>query len=218
VLGYSTLEASFSLVPMAFVVMPLSRVSPRLAERVGFRVTGGLGLALMATGFAVLSTLGTDSTYWHFLAGLLPFGAGMALAGSPATTAIVASMPREKQGIASAVNDLSRELGGALGIAILGSILNGLYRSGVGDWTSGLSSADASTVKDSLTGAQEVGGAELVHHAEVAYVHGISVSLLAGAAILLSAALFVAVRAPGRIRAKAAARVDAPPTPDPDLA
>ena len=61
-------------------------------------------------------------------AGLVPFGAGMALAGAPATTAIVASLPAEKQGVASAVNDVSRELGGALGIAVLGSLFNGAYR------------------------------------------------------------------------------------------
>jgi EmrB/QacA subfamily drug resistance transporter len=201
VLGYSALEAACSLLPMAAFVLPLSRVAPRLAERLGFRVTGGIGLGLMATGFAVLSTLGTDSSYWHFLAGLLPFGAGMALAGSPATTAIVASMPREKQGVASAVNDLSRELGGALGIAVLGSILNGLYRSGVAGYTAALSAVDADKVKSSLTSAKEVGGADLVHHAESAYVHGVSVSLLAGAAILLSAVLFVGLRGPGRVRA-----------------
>jgi hypothetical protein len=123
-------------------------------------------------------------------------------------------MPREKQGVASAVNDLSRELGGALGIAVLGSILNGLYRSGVSEWTTGLSSSTADQVKDSLTSAKEVGGADLIHHAEVAYVHGITVSLLAGAAILVSAAVFIAVRGPGRARSTAEARVEAPVTPD----
>jgi Na+/melibiose symporter-like transporter len=217
VLGYSTLEASFSLLPMAAVVMPMSRVAPRLADRVGFRVTGAIGLSLMGTGFGVLSTLGTDSSYWHFLLGLLPFGAGMAFAGSPATAAIVSSMPREKQGVASAVNDLSRELGGALGIAILGSILNGLYRSGVEDSTAGLSADAADKVSDSLTAAQQIGGSELIQHAESAYVHGISVSLLAGAAMLVSAALFVAWRAPGRVRARKTAPVE-PQTPLPDAA
>src|SRR5256885_15101643 len=83
----------------------------------------------MATGFLVMSRLGVDSSVWAFWAGLLPFGAGMALAGAPATTAIVASLPREKQGVASAVNDVSRELGGALGIPGLRSLLDGAHRS-----------------------------------------------------------------------------------------
>ena len=80
---------------MALVVIPLSRVSPMIAGRFGVRVVGATGLSLMATGFTILSTLDAGSDYWQFLAGLLPFGAGMALAGAPATTAIVASLPRE---------------------------------------------------------------------------------------------------------------------------
>ena len=119
-------------------MIPLSRFAPKIAARVGVRVTGPLGLGLMAAGFIILSTLDGGSSYWHFLAGLLPFGAGMALAGSPATTAIVASLPREKQGVASAINDVSRELGGALGIAVLGSVLNSAYRSSVAEQTSAL--------------------------------------------------------------------------------
>ena len=135
VMGFSPLEASFALVPMAIVVIPLSRIAPAIAAHVGVRVTGAAGLSLMATGFLVLSQLEPSSSYWAFLAGLLPFGAGMALSGAPATTAIVASLPREKQGVASAVNDVSRELGGALGIAVLGSVMNSAYRSGVADST-----------------------------------------------------------------------------------
>ena len=136
VLGYSPLEAALALLPMAAVVIPLSRIAPKIAGRVGVRVTGPIGLGLMATGLVILSSLDGGSSYWHFLVGVIPFGAGMALAGAPATTAIVASLPREKQGVASAINDVSRELGGALGIAILGSVLNSAYRSSVADQTS----------------------------------------------------------------------------------
>ncbi len=135
VMGYSPLQAAGALVPMALVVIPLSRKAPAIAARLGVRVTGAMGLSLMATGFIVLSTLELGSSYAHFLAGLLPFGAGMALAGAPATTAIVASLPRSKQGVASAVNDVSRELGGALGIAVLGSLMNGVYRAEMADST-----------------------------------------------------------------------------------
>jgi EmrB/QacA subfamily drug resistance transporter len=126
--GFSPLQAAGALLPMAVVVMPLSRVAPALTARTGVRVTGAAGLTLMAIGFVILATLAPGSSYWQFLVGLLPFGAGVALAGAPATTAIVASLPREKQGVASAVNDVSRELGGALGIAVLGSLQNTQYR------------------------------------------------------------------------------------------
>lgn len=207
VLGYSPLQAAGALLPMALVVIPLSRFAPKIAARVGVRVTGPVGLGLMASGFVVLSTLGTDASFWHFLAGLLPFGAGMALAGSPATTAIVASLPRDKQGVASAINDVSRELGGALGIAVLGSILNTAYRSGVEEHTSTLSARLADQARESLGAAQAVGrrfgASDLVTHATNAFAHGVSLALLVGAGALIGGAIFVAVRAPGRAESRA---------------
>jgi EmrB/QacA subfamily drug resistance transporter len=216
VLHYSPLRAAASLLPMAAVVIPLSRFAPKIAAHVGVRVTGPIGLGLMATGLVVLSTLGTAASYWHFLAGLLPFGAGMALAGSPATTAIVASLPREKQGVASAINDVSRELGGALGIAVLGSVLNAAYRSGVDQHTSGLPGALAAQVRGSLGEAQAIGqrlGAQdLVAHANSSFVHGFSLALLAGAAALIGGAIFLAFRAPGRAESEASAGTQAVPS------
>jgi EmrB/QacA subfamily drug resistance transporter len=202
VLGYSPLRAAGALLPMALIVIPLARVAPRIAGRLGVRVTGPLGLGLMATGFAVFSTLGTGSSYWHFLAGLVPFGAGMALSGAPATTAIVASLPRDKQGVASAMNDVSRELGGALGIAVLGSILNTVYRSDLAVHTAGLPGAAADGARNSLGAARAIGAklhdTDLIARANTAFAHGISVALLVGALMLVGGALFVALRAPGR--------------------
>ena len=219
VLGFSPLQASAALLPMAAVVIPLSRVAPAIAARVGIRVAGAAGLTLMATGFGILSKLEVGSSYWHFLAGLLPFGAGMALAGAPATTAIVASLPREKQGVASAVNDVSRELGGALGIAVLGSVLNGAYRSGVAESSEGLPQPVAERATSSLAAAQQVGdrlgvhGQQLVSNAESAFMTGLSHSLVAGAAALLLGAVFVALRAPGRAESSANAGQATTPTP-----
>jgi len=210
--GYSPLHASSAILPMALVVIPLSRFAPAIAGRVGVRVAGACGLGLMATGFAVLSAIDSGSSYWHFIAGLLPFGAGMALAGAPATTAIVASLPREKQGVASAVNDVSRELGGALGIAVLGSVMNAVYRADVADSTRALPPAVASPAKASLAAAQQVsahlgaGGRQLAAHAETAFMHGLTRSLLAGAIALVLGAVFVALRAQGRVESAANAR------------
>jgi hypothetical protein len=143
----------------------------------------------------------------------------MALAGAPATTAIVASLPREKQGVASAINDVSRELGGALGIAILGSVLNSAYRSSVADQTSALPSPLADQARGSLAAAQAIGnrlGAEnLVAKANDAFVHGFSLALLAGAAVLIAGAIFVAIRAPGRIESEENAGVQTVPSLSP---
>ena len=204
VMGYSPLQAAGALVPMALVVIPLSRIAPAIAARVGVRVAGATGLSLMALGFLVLATLDVGASYAHFLAGLLPFGAGMALAGAPATTAIVASLPRSKQGVASAVNDVSRELGGALGIAVLGSLMNGVYRAEMADSTATLPAGVGEKARGSLAAAQQIGeqlgpqGHQLVLHAQTAFLHGFIHGLIGGAALLLLGAVFVAVRAPGR--------------------
>ena len=208
VMGYSPLQAAGALVPMALVVIPLSRIAPAIAARFGVRVAGATGLSLMALGFTVLATLEVGSSYAHFLAGLLPFGAGMALAGAPATTAIVSSLPRSKQGVASAVNDVSRELGGALGIAVLGSLMNGVYRTEMAEPTGGLPPGAGEKARGSLAAAQQLGeqlgpqGQQLLLHAQTAFLHGFTRGLVGGAALLLLGALFVAVRAPGRAESR----------------
>jgi hypothetical protein len=212
--GFSPLQAAGALLPMAVVVMPLSRVAPALAARTGVRVTGAIGLTLMASGFVILATLQPGSSYWQFLAGLLPFGAGVALAGAPATTAIVASMPREKQGVASAVNDVSRELGGALGIAVLGSLQNTQYRSDLTDSTASLPAPVAGGAESSLAAAQQIGermgagGHEFLLHAQTAFMNGFGRALVAGAAALMAGAVFVAFRAPGRAESTENAGLD----------
>jgi EmrB/QacA subfamily drug resistance transporter len=217
VMGYSPLQAAGALVPMALVVIPLSRVAPAIAARVGVRIAGASGLSLMALGLLILTTLDVGSPYAHFLAGLLPFAAGMALAGAPATTAIVASLPREKQGVASAVNDVSRELGGALGIAVLGSLMNGAYRSGMTDSTEALPADVGEKARGSFAAAQQIGdhlgaqGHQLVVHAQGAYLDGLTRGLLGGAVVLLLGALFVAARAPGRAESRATAVGEALP-------
>jgi EmrB/QacA subfamily drug resistance transporter len=209
VMGLSPLRAATALIPMAAVVIPMSRVTPRIAARLGVRVASAAGLALMAAGFGVLTTLNASSEYLHFLAGLLPFAAGMALAGAPATTAIVASLPRSKQGVASAVNDVSRELGGALGIAVLGSLMNAAYRSAMTGQVGGLPHVYAVKARGSLAAAQAIaahmgpGGQALADHAQNAFVHGFSRGLAGGVVVLLLGAVFVAVRAPGRAESRA---------------
>lgn len=207
--GYSPLQAAAALLPMAAVVIPLSRVAPVIAARLGTRVAGAAGLGSMAVGFVVFATLDVGAPYWQFLLGLLPFGAGMALSGAPATTAIVASLPASKQGVASAVNDVSRELGGALGIAVLGSVFNSAYRSGMTDATAGLPASAAEGARSSLAAAEQVGarlGAQdLVVQAQTAFMDGLTQGVTVGAVALALGAVFVALRAPGRAESSAEA-------------
>jgi MFS family permease len=205
VTGRSPLEAALALLPLPFVLIPTARTAPLIAERVGFRRTGPIGLVSMAIGFLVLSQLQVDSPYLHFLAGLLFFGFGMGLAGTPATTAITASLPMSKQGVASAWNDTSRELGSAFGIAVLGSLLNQGYRAGMADAVVGLPPQIAERVLASIafTASPMVAqageaGQLMVQQARVAFVGGVGDAVLAAAVILVVAAVVVAVLAPAR--------------------
>jgi EmrB/QacA subfamily drug resistance transporter len=203
VTGRSPLEAAAALLPLPFILLPTARRAPVLMQRIGFRRLGPVGLLSMAAGFLVLSQLQVDSSYWHFLVGLLFFGFGMGLAGTPATTAITASLPMSKQGVASAWNDTSRELGSAFGIAILGSLLNQGYREGMADAVAGLPPQLAERVLGSIaftasplvTQAGEAGRV-IVDQARVAFVGGVADAVLAASLILIVAAAVVAVLAP----------------------
>jgi fucose permease len=211
VTGRSPLESALALLPLPFVLLPVARNAPHLAERVGFRRVAPIGLLSMAIGFLVFSRLDIETDYWVFLLGLVFFALGMGLAGTPATTAITASLPMAKQGVASAVNDTARELGSALGIAILGSLLNQGYRTAVADALVGLPpdvaerlrSSIAFTASPVIAGLGEA-GRQLVLAAQAAFVQGVGDALLAGAVVLVVAAVAVGVLAPRAARPAAA--------------
>jgi EmrB/QacA subfamily drug resistance transporter len=205
VLGYSPLGAGAALAPMAVVMMGLSPRVPRLLERFGPARVAPVGLLLMAAGFAVLSTAAVDSGYLLLLAGLLLLGAGAALATTPATTAIVSSLPQSKQGVASAVNDAAREVGGALGIAVLGSALTDRYQAGVADAVAQAPPELAHRAQDALPAALAIAerlgprGADLAASAQAAFVDGLGLAMLIAAGSVAAAAGFVLWRAPKEI-------------------
>ncbi|HEX7094863.1 MAG TPA: MFS transporter [Acidimicrobiales bacterium] len=219
VLGYGTFRASLALLPMGLVVLPISTVAATYVERYGTKAIGGTGLTLTAIGFLILSALDAGSSYLHFLVGVLITGVGMGLAMTPATNAIVQSLPRARQGVASAVNDTARELGAAFGIAVLGSAFNSAYRSDINGHLDGVPPEAAEVARDAPAGALVVAdglgdqGSVLARHAQDAFASGMQSALLVGAVVLALGALFTALRGPRR-----ADEVVTEPDPEPVLA
>jgi EmrB/QacA subfamily drug resistance transporter len=200
--GHSALVSALCLLPMAAVVMPVSRAAPHVVERIGARRVMTAGLVLLGAGLAVMSRLGTSSSYWHVLGGLAVIGLGMALTSTPATTAIVTSLPRSRQGVASAMNDVSRELGAALGIAVVGSTFNRGYADAVEPATSGLPADAAHAIEESagaglaLSEQLGAGGEQVASQVRDAFTSGSSSALALAAGIALAAAAVTAWRAP----------------------
>jgi EmrB/QacA subfamily drug resistance transporter len=207
VLGYSPLQSALSLLPLGAIVMPMSRVAPRLVDRFGQRAVMSTGLLFLGAGLAMMSQLGGHSSYWHFLGGLVVVGFGMALTSTPSTTAIVTSLPQAKQGVGSAVNDVSRELGSALGIAILGSLFSTGYRDAVHASAGALPPETAHAVEESAGAAFSVAsrlgadGYQLAEAARGAFASGLGDAMKAGALIAVLTAAFTLWRAPRRERA-----------------
>ncbi len=198
VTGRSALEAAAALLPLPFVLIPTARAAPRIAQRIGFRWVGPTGLLAMALGFALLSRLEVDTPYWFFLIGLLLFGLGMGLAGTPATTAITSSLSMAKQGVASAMNDTAREVGSAFGIAILGATLNQSYRDALAPAVEKLPPEIAERVLGSVAfttspAIAQLGeaGQALVAAGRAAFVQGVGDAVLMGSVVLAVAAVVV---------------------------
>ncbi|WP_439659085.1 MFS transporter [Lentzea sp. HUAS TT2] len=133
VLGWSGLMSTVALLPMAGLMLVASPLAPRLAERVGPRATMTIGIAVGGLGLALMAVL-VDGGYLDVLPGMIAMGAGMGLSMPPATEAITGALPVERQGVASALNDVTREFGTALGIALLGVMAANASGSFVEGW------------------------------------------------------------------------------------
>jgi predicted MFS family arabinose efflux permease len=203
VLGYSTFEAALALLPMSIAILPIAAVAGTLSERYGHRLVGGAGLAVSAVGFGLFATLGTGSGALAFIAITIVIGVGAALAMTPATNAIVASLPRAKQGVASAVNDTARELGAAFGVAVLGSAFNTGYRNSIDSHLAGLPGDVARQAREAPAIAVQLasklpGGDALATAAREAFTTGMRYAVLVGMALLLVGTAFVWVRGASR--------------------
>ena len=191
ILGWSSLHSASAMLPMMFMMMPLSTVAPKVAKKYGRRNTMAAGLATFAGGLVTMASFATvERGYTSILPGLLLIGLGMGLAMTPATEAITESLPIEKQGVASAINDTTRELGASVGVALLGSILSARFRTEITSRLADMPASTAHTAGEGLASAYGVAAKagedapKIIDAAQHAFVDAWVTSMWLGAALV----------------------------------
>ncbi|MEU8571221.1 MFS transporter [Streptomyces pathocidini] len=202
--GYSPLETGVLILPLAAAQMMFAPRAPLVVERFGARAVCTGGMLLVAATLAGFTLLDQDTPIWVLEVLFFLQGAGMAHTMPPVTTSIMQSLPREKAGSGSAVNNTFRQVGGALGVAVLGSLLSATYRVGIDDELAvlppGLRHAAGESIEATLGVAERMGpeGSALVAPANAAFIHAMHVTVVGAAGVALVGALVVALFLPGR--------------------
>jgi MFS family permease len=197
VLGYSTLATGFATLPWAAAVIVAAPRSAALGERFGVGRVITVGFVMVAASFALFTQLQTDSSYLLLGIGFALQGLGMGATFAPATGSIMSAVPLDKAGVGSAVNDTTRELGAALGIAVLGTLLGSAYRSSLDLSSAGLNASARTQAEESIGGAVRVaktlpdGGHGLLVQAQSAFVDAFRVTNTLSIAVTLGAAVLV---------------------------
>jgi MFS-type transporter involved in bile tolerance (Atg22 family) len=188
-------------------MMVLAPMSARVVERVGTKLVLGAGLIIVSLALASMSLFTAGTSIWWIIAATMLMASGMANVMAPATESIMGSLPREKAGVGSAVNDTTRQVGGAIGVALIGSLLASRYG---GHVDSGLAGAGLPrNVLDRIGGNIQAGvsigrdtpgalGDRIVGVAHDAFMSGMHLSMLVGAGITLLASVGVFLWLPAR--------------------
>jgi EmrB/QacA subfamily drug resistance transporter len=218
VLGYNTLQAGVRALPFAITIGIVSPLAARLAARWGTKVVVSTGMVLLAGGLAMASTSSLSTTYSFLLAASLIVATGMGLAMAPATESIMGSLPPAQAGVGSAVNDTTRELGGAVGVAVLGSVASSLFASHMHSVLRGLPAGPAAQAQSSVGAAVTVGrhipgpiGQELINEARQAFLTGADRAVLVAVGAAMIGAIVAAVFLPARASATDAAEIEKAP-------
>ncbi len=211
VLGYSALQAGVRLLPVATLVVA-APLAARVVEHAGTKLVVTAGLVIVATGLWLISRVGAGDGYAPIGWALAVLGAGMGATMAPATASIMGSLPPAKAGVGSAMNDTTRQVGGALGVAVLGSVLSSAYHDKITPALSRLPRPAASAARDSVGEALGVasrlgssgsatGAAAGRHLAEVArgsFVHAMNDVALVAAGVALLGAIVALTLLPAR--------------------
>ncbi len=197
--GYSPLEAGLATLPMALTFIVVSPRSAALAERIGSGRTMAYGFVLVGVGMAVMGFVTVDTPYLVLAVSMVLQASGMSIVAAPATGGIMSAVPMSKAGVGSAVNDTTRELGGALGIAVFGSLVNSIYRANIDLGGLDLPPSAVDAAKESVGAAAGTaaqvggdGGAAVVERAASAFTEAVNVASLVSVAIAVAAAGLVA--------------------------
>ncbi|WP_245850194.1 MFS transporter [Mycobacterium angelicum] len=204
IMGYSPLMTAVAFGPFMVPLGIFSALSFWYVPKLGLRVVLSLGTALTAVGFLCMQWLDVHSTYLDLAWPTLILATGIGFCTAPTTSAIMAAVPDQKQGVASAVNDTTREMGGALGIAVAGSILAGRYTHELAPRLTEFPAAVRGPASDSLAKAVEIAdklgpqGKQLAEISKTAFLTAMHSSTTAMAVISAVAAVVIALWAPGR--------------------
>ncbi|WP_283632265.1 MFS transporter [Mycolicibacterium poriferae] len=204
VMDYTPLQTAFALAPLALPVLILSATVHLYLPRLGLRGSASIGLLLLAGGLFLMRFLTADATFIDLVWPLLVMACGIGICTAPTTSAIMGAVPDEKQGVASAVNDATREIGAAVGIAVAGSILAAVYHGALTPHLSPYPAEIRDSATDSLASALRASelmgpqGGQLATLAQDAFMQSMDHALLVMAVVIAAAAVFVAVWSPGR--------------------
>jgi EmrB/QacA subfamily drug resistance transporter len=209
--GYSPLAAGVRTLPFALATGATAPLAMQLMQRVGTKLVVGTGLLVMAIGFVLASALSVDTAYWGLtVISMVTMAIGLGLSTGPATESIMGALPEEQAGVGSAVNDTTRELGGTLGVAIVGSVFASIYGSQLVTALRALGLPDdvAARAEESLGAALAVaselpGGAGMgvADAARSAFVDGLSAGSLVAAGVVGFGSLLAFAFLPARHRA-----------------
>ena len=196
VLGFSALDTAIRLLPIALIMLIVTPFTPRIVQRFGGNRSVGFGMCLIALGFGLFTQLTIHTPFWYCWLCLAPLMTGVSLSMAPMTASIMSAVPESRAGAGSAMNDATRELGAALGIAVLGSIAASQYSSHLHDALAKIPASARGTASSSIAGALQVAeklparaGAAFATAAQTAFVDGIHVAAMFGVALAIVAAL-----------------------------
>jgi predicted MFS family arabinose efflux permease len=209
VLGYSPLETGVRLLAFAIPMMIFAPLSARFVEKLGAKVVVTTGLTLVSAGLLLSLGLDETSSYGAIAWRMVMMATGMALTMAPATDAIMGSLPLAKAGVGSAMNDTTRQVGGAVGVAVIGSVFSSVYGAQIADAAAGrpIPPAILEGIKDSvgyaLGVASKLGGsagAELADAARAAFIDGFHAGIVVAGVVAAVGAVAVLLWLPARAR------------------